>query len=73
MRKVLAIAAEMDWKVRQLDRKSALLYADMEKEVFLAEPPGVETNDNDKGLLVMKLGKSLYGLAQKPWKLVSYH
>ena len=34
--------------------------------MFLAEPPGVETNDNEKGLLVMKLGKSLYGLAQSP-------
>ena len=73
VRKVLAIAAEMDWKVRQLDVKTAFLYADIEEEVFLAEPPGVETNDNEKGLLVMKLGKSLYGLAQKPWKLVSYH
>ena len=73
VRKVLAIAAEMDWKVRQLDVKTAFLYADIEEEVFLAEPPGVETNDNEKGLLVMKLGKSLYGLAQKPWELVSYH
>ena len=32
----------------------------------MAEPPGFETNDNKKGLLVMKLGKSLYGLAQNP-------
>ena len=62
---VLAIAAEMDWEVRQLDVKTAFLYADIE-EVFVAEPPGFETNDNEKVLLVMKLGKSLYGLAQKP-------
>ena len=47
VRKVLAIAAEMDWKVRQLDVKTAFLYADIEEEVFLAEPPGVETNDNE--------------------------
>ena len=32
----------------------------------MAEPPGFETNDNEKGLLVMKLGESLYGLAQSP-------
>jgi len=63
---VLAIAAEMDWEVRQLDVKTAFLYADIEEEVFVAEPPGFETNDNEKGLLVMKLGKSLYGLAQSP-------
>ena len=60
---VLAIAAEMDWEVRQLDVKTAFLYADIEEEVFVVEPPGFETNDNKKGLLVMKLGKSLYGLA----------
>ena len=63
---VLAIAAEMDWEVRQLDVKTAFLYADIEEEVFVAEPPGFETNDKEKGLLVMKLGKSLHGLAQSP-------
>ena len=63
---VLAIAAEMDWEVRQLDVKTAFLYADIEDEVFVAGPPGFETNDNERGLLVMKLGKSLYGLAQSP-------
>ena len=63
---VLAIAAEMDWEVRQLDVKTAFLCADIEEEVFVAEPPGFETNDKEKGLLVMKLGKSLYGLAQCP-------
>ena len=66
VRMVLAIDAEMDWKVRQLDVKTAFLYADIEEEVFVANPPGFETNDNEKGLLVMKLGKSLYGLAQSP-------
>ena len=59
---VLAIAAEMDWEVRQVDVKTAFLYADIE-EVFVAEPPGFETNDNEKVLLVMKLGKSLYAVS----------
>ena len=63
---VLAIAAEMDWEGRQLNVKTAFLYADIEEEVFVAEPPGFETNDNEKSLLVMKLGKSLYGLVQSP-------
>ena len=48
---MLVIAAEMDWEVRQLDVKTAFLYADIEEEVFVAEPPGVETNDNEKRLL----------------------
>ena len=56
----------MDWEVRQLDVKTAFLYADIEEEVFMAEPPGFETNDSENGSLVMKLGKSLYGLAQSP-------
>ena len=37
VRMVLAIAAEMDWEVRQLDVKTAFLYADIEEEVFVAE------------------------------------
>ena len=63
---VLAIAAEMGWEIRQLDVITGFLYADIEEEVFVAEPPGFQTNDNEKGLLVMKLGKSLCGLAQSP-------
>ena len=65
---VLAITAEMEWDVRQLDVKTAFLYAYIEEEVFEAEPPGFETNDHEKGLMVMKFGKSLYGLAQSPGK-----
>ena len=65
---VLAIAAEMDWEVRKLDVKTAFLYADIEEEVFVAELPGFETNDNENVLLVVKLGKILYGLAQSPGK-----
>ena len=65
---VLAIAAEMDWEVRKLDVKTAFLYADIEEEVFVAELPGFGTNDNENVLLVVKLGKILYGLAQSPGK-----
>ena len=54
----------MDWEVRQLDVKTAFLYADIEEEVFMAETPGFETNDNKNGLLVTKLRKRFHGLAQ---------
>ena len=63
---VLAIAAKMDWEVRQVDVKTAFLYADIEEDVFVAEPPGFETQGKNGALFVMKLGKSLYGLAQSP-------
>ena len=56
----------MDWEVRQLDAKTAFLYADIEKGVFVAEPPGFETQGRNGVLLVMKLWKSLYGLSQSP-------
>ena len=62
---VLAIAAEMDWEVRQLDVK-AFLYADIEEDVFVAEPPCFETQGKNGVPFVMKLGKRLYGLAQSP-------
>ena len=55
MRTVLAIAAEMGWEIRQLDVRTAFLYADIEEEVFVAEPPGFQTNDNQKGVLVCLL------------------
>lgn len=41
-------------------------YADTEEEVFVVEPPGLETKNKYEGSLVMKLGRSLYGLAQSP-------
>ena len=65
---VLAIAAEMNWEVRQLDVKTAFLYDGIEEDVFVAEPPGVETQVKNGVPFVMKLfiGKSLYGLAQIP-------
>ena len=63
---VLAIAAEMDWVVVKLDVKTAFLYADVEEEVFVEAAPGVERTDKDGVQLLMKLGKSLNGLAQSP-------
>ena len=61
---VLAIAAEMDWEVRQQDVKTAFMYADIEEDVFVVEPPGFEAQGKNGVPFVMKLGKSLYGLAQ---------
>ena len=70
---VLAIATEINWNVVQLDVKTAFLYADIEEDVFVEIAPGYETT-NTKGVqLVMKLGKSLYRLAQSPqnwWKTI---
>ena len=63
---VLAIAAEMDWEVVQLDVNTAFLYAFLEEDVHVEAAPGYEKMDKDGVPLVMKLHKSLYGLAQSP-------
>ena len=73
IRMVLAIAAELKLEVRQLDVKTAFLYADIEEEVYVKTAPGFETTNKDGVQLVMKLEKSLYGLAQSPqnwWKTI---
>ena len=70
---VLAIAAELNLEERQVDAKTAFLYADIEEEVCVKTAPGFETINKDGVQLVMKLGKSLYRLAQSPqnwWKTI---
>ena len=66
IRMMLAIAAEMNWEVVQLDVKTAFFYANIEEGVFVEMAPGYETTNRKGVQLVMKLGKSLYGLAQSP-------
>ena len=54
--------------------KTAFLYVDIEEEVFVDAAPGFERTDKDGVQLLMKLGKSLYGLAQSPgnwWKTIN--
>lgn len=71
---MLAIATEMDAEVAQLDVNIVFLYVDIEGDVFIEMTPGFEIA-NKKGVqLVMKLERSLYGLAQRPrdsWKTIN--
>ncbi|CAB1120117.1 unnamed protein product [Ectocarpus sp. CCAP 1310/34] len=66
IRMVFAIAAEKDLDVIQLDVKTAFLYADIEENVFVEMAPGYEAKNMEELQLVMKLEKSLDGLAQSP-------
>jgi transposase InsO family protein len=61
IRILLAIAAQEDWEIHQMDVKSAFLHPKIEEEVYMAQPEGFQQGD-----LVCRLHKALYGLKQAP-------
>ena len=57
----------------RLDVKTAPLYADIEEDLLVEMASGFETTDEKGVRHVMKLGNSLYGLAQSPqnwWRTI---
>ena len=62
----VAITVEYDLDIDHLDVSTAFLYADIQEKVFVEQAPGFVVKDKDGGELVMKLEKSLCGLAQSP-------
>ena len=60
IRMILSIAAQNNWKVYQMDVKSAFLNDILEKELYIKQPPGYEILGEEHK--VYKLKKALYGL-----------
>ncbi|GJT79333.1 retrovirus-related pol polyprotein from transposon TNT 1-94 [Tanacetum coccineum] len=58
----LAFATYMNFKVYQMDIKSAFLNDKMKEEVYVKQPPGFESSEFPT--YVCKLDKALYGLKQ---------
>ncbi|KAG7553691.1 GAG-pre-integrase domain [Arabidopsis suecica] len=64
IRMILALAAQEDWLVYQLDVKSAFLHGELSENVYVEQPLGyVKEGEEHK---VYKLIKALYGLKQAP-------
>ncbi|CAL8151067.1 unnamed protein product [Prunus armeniaca] len=64
IRTLIALAAQKDWKLYQLDVKSAFLNGVLQEEVYINQPEGFVIKDKEDK--VYRLHKALYGLKQAP-------
>jgi hypothetical protein len=64
IRMLLAYATHHDFKLQQIDVKSAFLNGPLQEEVYVEQPPGFE--DPRFPNHVYKLHKALYGLKKAP-------
>eukprot|EP00253_Pinus_taeda_P026050 PITA_26050 len=64
IRLVLALAAQFNWKVHQMDVKSAFLNGDLQEEVYTTQPLGFKIVGQEQKMC--RLAKALYGLKQAP-------
>ena len=62
IRMFLSYVSHKNFKVYQMDYKSAFLNGDIEEEVYIEQPEGFQLTDNPDN--VCKLKKALYGLKQ---------
>eukprot|EP00253_Pinus_taeda_P023575 PITA_23575 len=61
---ILALSAQMGWKIHQMDVNIAFLNGMIEEEVYIEQPEGFETLDHESH--VCQLKRALYGLKQAP-------
>ena len=63
VRSVIAMAAQHELLLHQMDVTSAFLNGDLEEEIYMSQPEGFQIEGEN---LVCKLKRSLYGLKQAP-------
>ena len=66
LRVCVAAAAQRHRVLRQVDIKNAFTHAPIEGDVYVQQPEGFVTHGADGAPLVLKLRRSLYGLAVSP-------
>ena len=64
IRILLALVAQFNLELVQLDIKTAFLHGDFEEEIYMTQPVGFRIVGQQH--LVCRLKKSLYGLKQSP-------
>ena len=62
IRTILATVVLKNYYIRQIDVKTAYLYADLEEQLYMEIPEGIGENDKNKCWL---LKKALYGTKQR--------
>lgn len=64
IRILLALVAQYNLELAQLDVKTAFLHGDLEEEIYMSQPEGFKEAGKEKWVCYLK--KSLYGLKQSP-------
>jgi hypothetical protein len=62
IRTIIAIAAEMGWRIHQMDVKTTFLNGFIEEDVYIEQPQGFEVSDRETHVCLLR--KELYGLKQ---------
>ena len=65
VRLFLSMVVVRHWPFYQLDIKNVFLHGDLEKEVYMEQPPGFVAQGESSSLVCL-LRRSLYGLKQSP-------